>query len=159
MKDMGTGRSQKVGLVILAAFLLVVSIVVGFIGGRWIFGGSNQAGTVCLALAVMVSGLIVAGEWAANFRDDRWVICSVTGKDRGGEDGSYRIYTQECGVLGNQDAWLRGKFDSASVWTKIQPGNSYTFHIAGSRIPLFSMFPNVFEVKKAKIYKIDIRLD
>ncbi len=74
------------------------------------------------------------------------LTCTVTDKDRGSNGGGYRIYTEECGTLGNQDSLWRGKFDSADFQGRIQIGNTYEFELAGPRFGLFSWFPNVYAV-------------
>lgn len=78
------------------------------------------------------------------------ITCTVNSVDRvsdgnGGSDA--RIYTKECGVLKNADSWLFLKFDSADVQAQLTPG-PHVFHVAGFRIPIFSDFPNILEVKK-----------
>jgi hypothetical protein len=96
--------------------------------------------------------LIVAGiaYWAAgSFYNERSEDCTITGKDRGAStDGSslYRIYTADCGVLADQDAWLRAKFDSADVFNQLQPGQRARLDVVGFRFPLTSRMPNILRV-------------
>ncbi|SRR6266705_1728621 len=76
--------------------------------------------------------------------------CTVEDKDRGysGHGSSnYRIYTKECGVLGNYDQWLVGKTASADIQGQLQVGHTYRLRIVGWRLPLLSAFPNVVSVE------------
>jgi hypothetical protein len=84
---------------------------------------------------------------------DRDITCTVTEKDRSsdGEGGSlYRIYTEECGVLSNEDSLLQFKWNSADVQSKVKVGETYTFNVNGWRVPFFSSFPNVDTVEPVK---------
>lgn len=102
---------------------------------------------VLILAAVLVFGII----WTIAARSSvREVTCTVQSVDRtsdgnGGSDA--RIYTKECGVLENTDAWPFFKFDSADVQSQLKPGQVQTFEVAYWRIPLFSMFPDIIEVK------------
>lgn len=77
--------------------------------------------------------------------------CTVTedGKDRGGREGGYRVYTQDCGVLSVEDRILRGHVTAADVWSQIESGQTHEFTVVGFRFPLLSDFPNVVAVEPA----------
>jgi hypothetical protein len=84
--------------------------------------------------------------------NDHWATCTITGKDRGATSSTqsnYRIYTAQCGVLGDHDSWLRGKVTSADLFGQLQPGRTYRLHIVGVRFPLTSTFPNILAVQPA----------
>ncbi|MBB6172256.1 hypothetical protein HNR23_002316 [Nocardiopsis mwathae] len=72
--------------------------------------------------------------------------CTITGKDRGGDDGTYRVYTQECGTLTVADVALRAHFSAADVWSRIEPGATHRVTTVGHRMPMWSMFPTVIAV-------------
>lgn len=104
-------------------------------------------------LAVIVVLLFLVGgafNVYATFADEHVAHCTVTSKDRSlNSDGksSARIYTRECGVLANEDSFLRGKFNSADVQGQLEEGKAYDIRVAGLRIPFISEFPNILEVK------------
>lgn len=104
----------------------------------------------CVVLLVALF-LVFAVSWSiAAWSSQREVTCTVQHVDRvsdgnGGSDA--RIYTKECGVLENTDAIPFLKFDSADVQGQLREGQVQTFKIAYWRIPLFSMFPDILEVK------------
>lgn len=77
--------------------------------------------------------------------------CTVTDKDRTrGSEGSSdaRIYTKDCGTLHVGDSWLEWTFNSADTYGQIERGKTYEVKTRGFRVPFFSMFPNVVEVKQ-----------
>lgn len=46
------------------------------------------------------------------------------------------------------DSLFKGRFDSADTYNLIQEGETYEFTTGGYRIPFFSMYPNIYEIKK-----------
>jgi hypothetical protein len=97
---------------------------------------------------VVAGGLITAFLWSVTYRNDHWVTCHVTNKDKGENGRSYRIYTSDCGELSNEDSWLRGKSNSDAVWQEIPTEGAVRFRIAGSKLPFISL-PNIFDVQPA----------
>jgi hypothetical protein len=101
---------------------------------------------VCLLITTGVSTWL----WAVTYRHEHWATCHVTGKDRGKDNGSYRVYTTDCDTLGVEDSVFRMQFDASNRWQKIdQNGGTYQFLIVGSRIPVWSQFANILDVRPA----------
>ena len=130
----------------LGATLLLTAI------GIWV-GVRVQEGCVTSLLlggsTFFVSAMIlvpIGVSHAYAHHDERTVTCTVTDKDRGGDSGSYRVYTEQCGVLANRDSLWRGKWDSADMWVEIEPGHTYRFTLVGWRFGFLSMFPNILDV-------------
>lgn len=94
-----------------------------------------------LAIACGVGGCVADH---ANPRDE---ILHVESKDMAARDGSpvYKVFARE-GVYESRDSLLLGKFDSADVYGRLQPGKAYRVHACGTRWPFLSMFPNVVRV-------------
>ena len=44
----------------------------------------------------------------------------------------------------NKDQWLRGKFDSSTMQGHIHEGSVYNIKTCGWRVPIFSMYENIF---------------
>lgn len=110
----------------------------------------------CLAaivLGVLLIGVVILSNVRAHYNEHD-ATCTVTGKDRGANSDSgsshYRVYTKQCGTLEDVDSWWRGKTNSADLYGQIEPGHTYTFHVAGWRLGLTSDFPNIFRVTEAK---------
>jgi len=133
------------GLWIFLIVTVVLSVLVAV--GAGYFMESTGLGVVVLLVCLAASGGLTWLNYATTYANDHWATCHVTGKDRGADEGSYRIYTKDCGQLSNADSYLRGKFNSADLWEKIPDNGVMKFEIAGSRIPFLSQFPNVFAME------------
>lgn len=68
------------------------------------------------------------------------------------KESKYLIFTQDDSgdtqVFEITDSLLRFRFDSADVYAQISPNQKYQFTVRGSRIPIFSWYPNIYEVEK-----------
>ena len=108
----------------------------------------NKISSGVIAFVVAFAGVAFAG--VANFTHVETQTCTVTDKDRAaGKDGksNMRIYTADCGVFTVEDSIPDGAWDSADRYSKLEVGKTYTFRSRGYRVPFFSMFPNIVEVK------------
>jgi hypothetical protein len=134
------------GLAVLVIILVIVTVLACLAAYHLLdFGGTGVA--VIALIGIIVTSVIGIGVWSVSYRNMHWATCHVTGKDRGGQEGSYRVYTDECDTLGNEDSMFQGKWNSSNVWQQIEVGKTYQFRIVGSRIPVFSQFANILEVK------------
>lgn len=124
--------------------LIAIAIIIGVL--FYFVKRENKNLIVDMIIYVIVASVCLLVVFFKYFYNDHTATCTITGKDRGGDSGSYRIYTSDCGTLENKDAWFRGKFDSADVWQQIPNEGSVTVHLTGLRLPLFSWFPNILEV-------------
>jgi hypothetical protein len=58
----------------------------------------------------------------------------------------YLIFTEEHDVLEDVDTvWYR-KFDSSSLYGKLDRGHTYTVEVYGWRWPFWSMYPNIIRI-------------
>lgn len=106
--------------------------------------------------AMAISGAVLAGSIVAGVGvGTAWLgtketqICTVVDKESiARESGhTYRIYTEECGVLAAEDSpWLL-HFNSADVYAQLEPGQAYSMDTIGWRNGFFSLFPNVVEAR------------
>jgi hypothetical protein len=114
---------------------------------------STLPGALALGLAIAFVVVALGGTialWSSSGQDR---VCTVTDKDRtsvvrdGSVSSQMRVYTEECDVLEVKDLpfWV---WDSASIYNKIQPGETYRFTTYGWRVPLLSGFPVITEVQK-----------
>lgn len=133
-------------LVTLTVLAFLISVGIGVFCGELV--AVAMGAFIGLVFAFCLSALPLS--YFLAHHDEHTVTCTVTDKDRGGQDGSYRIYTEECGQLANVDSVWRGKFDSADVWQDIKPGHVYELTVVGARIPVLSEFPNVLAVEPVK---------
>jgi hypothetical protein len=134
------------GLVVLTIILVAACLF-----ARYGLECEGRSIATTALIGAIVIGFITMSIWGVSYRDKHWVTCHVTEKDRGGDDGSYRVYTSDCNTLGNEDSMFQGKHNSSNVWQEIKPGHSYRFLIVGSRIaPVISQFKNILEVQPVK---------
>lgn len=98
------------------------------------------------AIIIGMMALTITGCTAMN---QQAMTCTVTDKEsvtvNSGDrpHNQYRVYTDECGTLTVGDTIAIGRFDSADLYGKLQPGTTYTMETGGYRVGMFSMFPNI----------------
>ncbi len=136
------------GLLVFIVIVAVISIII-VAATAWLAYDKVWAFVAALC-CLLVFGSLTWWNWATTYQNDHWATCTVTGKDRGGDNGSYRIYTSDCGQLANEDSTLRAKFNSADIWQMIPNEGIIELRIAGVRWGFFSQFPNVFDVREVK---------
>ena len=77
-----------------------------------------------------------------------WVV-TVTDKDRMSDKNKYLVYTfdqsGESRVFEITDSLFMGRFDSSDDYNMIEVGKTYQFTTGGYRIPILSMYPNIYE--------------
>lgn len=77
--------------------------------------------------------------------------CKITGKESisGKESHQYRLYTS-CGTYVIEDQFTRFNFSSADIYGAVEVGKTYTITSSGYRVPFFSMFKAVNDIKVLK---------
>jgi hypothetical protein len=60
----------------------------------------------------------------------------------------YLIFT-DGEVLENTDLWLKGKFNSSDIQSKLKVGHKYKVKVVGVRIPMLSQYRNILEFEEA----------
>lgn len=99
-----------------------------------------------VVIGVMVVGTVAGGFWKTSTMEG----CIVTEKSTAVVDGysEYRIHTKNCDVLTISDSHLDGQYYSASLYTQVQAGETYTFETRGARFGPLSIFPNIISVQQ-----------
>ena len=99
--------------------------------------------TICVAPAIM------------KVSNPQTYVVTVQSKERvqlNKSNSKYLVYTlddkKESHVFEVTDSLFKLRFDSADVYNKIQPGETYEFTTGGYRIPFFSMYPNIYEFRQ-----------
>jgi len=64
-------------------------------------------------------------------------------------NSKYLIFTTN-EVFENCDSYFFAKFDSSDFENRIEKNKTYRFRVSGYRIPFFSMYRNIIEVKEEK---------
>lgn len=109
---------------------------------------------ILVALIVIIVVVIFVGInlfWSFN---DHTYVATVTNKERiaDGEDSYYLIFCQDDNgnyyEFKNEDNFLRGKFDSSTVYNKLEKGQTYKFTVVGFRIGFFSEYENIINFEE-----------
>lgn len=79
--------------------------------------------------------------------------CTVTSKEsvalsEGGHQ--YRVYTSDCGTYVIEDSFVWFRFNSADLYGKIIPHQSYMISSGGLRVPFLNVFPNIKTITPTK---------
>ena len=77
-------------------------------------------------------------------------------KVNSGNSSKYLVFTVdnvsgESRVFEVTDSLWKGRYDSADVYNMIIPNHTYRFTTGGYRVPLFSLYPNIYEVVEVNI--------
>jgi hypothetical protein len=109
----------------------------------------DHIGKLAFLAVLLVGGGITAVSYEVAHHDQHVAACTVTSKDRSAKsdsDSRYRIYTNECGVLADEDSLWFGKTHSADLYGQLVPGHTYQLEVAGYRSGLASIFPNIIRI-------------
>lgn len=105
---------------------------------------------VVLFIVVIVGCFTIDIHWSYN---DTIYTVTVTDKENvnRGDSGYYLIFCKDADdnyyEFQNVDNFYRGKFDSSSVYNKIEVGHTYEFTVVGLRVPFLSWYQNIVEMK------------
>jgi hypothetical protein len=133
-------------MILLVLLLLVMAALFALF--TWLEWDKHKGiGIMTLVIGIAVTGYTGWMNWATSFSNERTVVCNVTGKDRGGDGSSYRVYTDNCGQLVNEDDWYRWKTNSADVWQRIPDEGLVELHYVGIRWSLTNTFPNILDAQ------------
>lgn len=112
----------------------------------------NSGGTIVFLWVfalILTIGLMTKG--ISRFNTEQ-VVATVSEKGErcaSRDSCKYLIYTDK-GVYQNTDALLYWKWDSADVYNNLKVGSTYSFKVAGFRVPFLSWYPNVVEYKEVE---------
>ena len=79
--------------------------------------------------------------------------CTVTDKDvkQSKDNSKYLIFVKQNNtteVYEITDSLIQGRFNSSDLYGSIEIGKTYDFTVVGSRIPIWSLYPNIMECKE-----------
>lgn len=108
--------------------------------------------TFVIVFTIVIFIIAIIYSMVLSFNDHSYTI-TVTDKERVNkeEESKYLIFGEDENgniyVFENTDSLLRLKFNSSDIYAKIKEGETYTFTVIGLRIPIFSEYENIIEVK------------
>jgi hypothetical protein len=92
--------------------------------------------------------LFLVGWVSLPFSTQREVTATVKDKARitKTDTSYYLIYTDQ-GVFENTDCWVCFKFASSTLYGRLEVGQTYDLKVYGWRVPIFSMYPNIWKIQ------------
>jgi hypothetical protein len=104
-------------------------------------------------IGIIIIGILASvGYTVAYYSSGETIEVTVTDKERivesegDGVTSKYLVFT-ESEVFENEDALFLGKWNSSDVQGKLKVGETYTVKVIGWRVPFFSMYRNIVEIK------------
>jgi hypothetical protein len=104
-------------------------------------------------IVIVIIGILTSvGYTVAYYSSGETIEVTVTNKERivesegDGVTSKYLVFT-ESEVFENEDALFLGKWNSSDVQGKLKVGETYTVKVIGWRVPFFSMYRNIVEIK------------
>lgn len=111
---------------------------------------AQLAFTVIIIISIVASLSIRIGREVDLSANRYTITATVTDKTVKNYDdnGLYLIYTKDSDgtilVMEIEDNIFAGQFNSSDIYAKIETGKTYAFDVGGSRVPLFSWYPNIY---------------
>lgn len=110
----------------------------------------TSSGELIFYLIILIIGIVVTLlSGIIKCCNERTVTTTVTDKGvkrHGKSDDKYLVYTND-GTYEITDSLFWPRFDSSDLYGSIEVGKTYQFTVAGYRVPLFTMYPNIYEAK------------
>ena len=112
-------------------------------------GGGKAIGAIVIAILVLVIGIGMV----KSYYSEKTYQISVTEKDikNYGDGGKFLVFAElEDGtirVFSIEDTLIKGRWDSADDYARIQVGESYTVTVIGWRVPFLSWYENIIEIQ------------
>jgi hypothetical protein len=106
--------------------------------------------SVCLGRAISKAYdkteyvVVVNDKWTKKDSSKDKYLVSVTDVDNESEQMVFEI----------TDSLFAWRWDSSDLYAKIEPGKIYRMTVGGSRVPIFSWYPNIYEADQ-----IDVVID
>ena len=112
--------------------------------------GRRNRGRTGAALLVIV-GLIAVIWYMVAANTTHTTTITVCGKERVAvkNSGEYRIYAAEGTYVMADSLFGTVRYDTADAYAKVKPKTTYDVVYKGWRIPFFSSFPNLLELKES----------
>ena len=111
--------------------------------------------TVILVVVVLIVAIFCSMFTSFN---DHTYVATITDKERvtesndGVVDSYYLIFCKDDAgnyyELKNEDLFIRGKFNSSSVYNQLEVGETYKFTVVGFRVGFFSWYENIIKFEK-----------
>ena len=104
-----------------------------------------------IVLAMILIVVLMAAPGLLKVMNQREVTVTVTDKwvKNNGDGGKYLVSTSE-GVYEVTDSFFKWRWDSSDTYARLEVGEDYTMEVGGIRVPFFSLYPNIYDVRPAE---------
>lgn len=110
----------------------------------------TSSGELIFYLVILMIGIVVSlSEGIVKCCNERTITTTVTDKGvkrHGKSNDKYLVYTDD-GTYEITDSLFWPRFDSSDLYGYIEVGKTYEFTVAGYRVPLLTMYPNIYEAE------------
>lgn len=117
------------------------------------YGRKNRVlGVISIGIVIVI--LLIAIPCWKSYYSEKTYTATVTDKDIKNYDSSskFLVFTKtEDGVtrvFSMEDTLIKGRWNTADDYGKIEVGETYTFTVIGWRIPFMSEYENIIEFQK-----------
>lgn len=127
-------------------FLLIIVLAV-ILFGCWVWFDSDEGVAIIVGI---VATCLIGGFLLYDYTKTETRTIVVESKDRGGDDGSYRVYT-DGDTLAVKDIYAsfsNFRTDSADLFGDIEVCHRYIVSVRGWEFGLFSEMPNIDHIIK-----------
>ena len=110
----------------------------------------NNKGLVGILISIILIVALIGMMVILSYSSVDHTTIKVKDKERinNGEDSYYLIFTDD-EVFKNKDSFLHMKFGSSDIYSKLEVGKTYRVKVNWFRVPFFSMYRNILEIKDA----------
>lgn len=111
---------------------------------------AQLAFTVFIIISIVASLSILIGREIDLSANRYTITATVTDKavKNYDDNGRYLIYTKDSDgtilVMEIEDNIFVGQFNSSDIYAEIETVKTYTFDVGGSRVPIFSWYPDIY---------------
>ncbi len=118
--------------------------------------------TLCLFVILVLVACIVPP--VLKVVNEQTYVVTVQSKERVviNNSSKYLVYTTDSNgesyVFEITDGLFKWRFDSADTYNLIQVGETYAFTACGYRVPIISMYPNIYEMYLINVDSSDVAL-
>lgn len=117
---------------------------------RSLLSKTNRA-PVYWGISILLLVMLCFGGCSAyyNARETFTATVKKTERINSAKSSYYLVFTDR-GEFCNSDDLLLGKFDSSSLYGRLEAGKQFEFEVVGWRVPFLSMYPNIVTAQEVK---------